>query len=72
MVWCLLRSNTLKLWMPQLFAMIETYEASHPQKTSDSYPSICIMLDGRNSTIENSTIPVDHTNLVEQVCATVI
>ncbi|XP_043269117.1 synaptic vesicle glycoprotein 2B-like isoform X2 [Venturia canescens] len=38
-------SNSLRLWMPQLFTIIETYEANHPIKTSGPFPSICVMID---------------------------
>ena len=44
----LFRSNSLRLWMPQLFSMIETYTAAHPTPVSGRAPTICEMLDSSN------------------------
>ncbi|XP_044018646.1 synaptic vesicle glycoprotein 2B-like isoform X2 [Aphidius gifuensis] len=65
-------SNTLKLWMPQLFAMIETYEASHPDKTSESYPSICVMLETTNTTFQYINNTLNATLQKEEFCAPVV
>lgn len=40
-----LGSNSLRLWMPQLFAMIETYEKLHPVSASEISPTMCHILD---------------------------
>ncbi|KAK0183427.1 hypothetical protein PV327_001471 [Microctonus hyperodae] len=65
-------SNTLRLWMPQLFSMIETYEEMHPQNISGPYPSICVMLERTNSTFHNVNTYVNHTMIVEKICAPVV
>ncbi|KAK0095031.1 hypothetical protein PV326_009372, partial [Microctonus aethiopoides] len=65
-------SNTLRLWMPQLFSMIETYEEMHPENISGPYPSICVMLERTNSTFHNVNTYVNHTMIVEKICAPVV
>lgn len=57
--------------MPQLFSMIETYEEMHPQNISGPYPSICVMLERTNSTFHNVNTYVNHTMIVEKICAPV-
>ncbi|XP_024943449.1 synaptic vesicle glycoprotein 2B isoform X2 [Cephus cinctus] len=56
-----LGSNSLRLWMPQLFAMIETYQSMHPLESSGSYPSVCYMLDKTNYRPQ-SNITIGSTN----------
>lgn len=56
--------------MPQLFAMIETYEATHPNKTSEPHPSICVMLEATN--INNAVNAVNATLQKEEFCAPVM
>lgn len=51
------RSNSLRLWMPQLFAMIETYEQLHPTTASQPKPTMCHILEATKQTANdfNST-----------------
>ncbi|XP_011300580.1 synaptic vesicle glycoprotein 2B isoform X2 [Fopius arisanus] len=67
-------SNTLRLWMPQLFAMIETYEASHPVGSDEEFPSICVMLEQTNTTVDtiNKHNFINNTIEMEKICAPVV
>ncbi|KAG7204447.1 hypothetical protein KM043_004883 [Ampulex compressa] len=55
-------SNSLRLWMPQLFAMIESYKANHTMvSVSGRQPSFCHML-GQERTNNSSAVSfVNHT-----------
>ncbi|XP_066590146.1 synaptic vesicle glycoprotein 2B-like isoform X3 [Prorops nasuta] len=41
-------SNSLRLWMPQLFAMIEAYKSTHIEDSSISHPSVCYMFETKD------------------------
>lgn len=58
--------------MPQLFAMIETYESTHTQDTSK--PSLCDMLQqtsNSNNSYKNVNDYYNDTMTIEKVCAPV-
>ncbi|XP_014297516.1 synaptic vesicle glycoprotein 2B isoform X1 [Microplitis demolitor] len=66
-------SSTIRLWMPQLFAMIETYESTHTQDTSK--PSLCDMLQqtsNSNNSYKNVNDYYNDTMTIEKVCAPVV
>lgn len=57
--------------MPQLFAMIETYESTHSKDTSK--PSLCDMLQqtsGHNNTYQNNN-SYNQTIIVDSTCTPV-
>lgn len=57
------RSNSLRLWMPQLFAMIESYKNTfmkNDNRVSSLQPSFCYML-GQEKLHLNSTRYVNET-----------
>ncbi|XP_034948242.1 synaptic vesicle glycoprotein 2B-like isoform X2 [Chelonus insularis] len=65
-------SSTIRLWMPQLFAMIETYQYNHPVKEDGHLESICSMLEYSNSTLETGNKKNISLTIVDKVCAPVI
>ncbi|XP_047348212.1 synaptic vesicle glycoprotein 2B-like isoform X3 [Vespa velutina] len=63
-------SNSLRLWMPQLFSLIESYKVNHVLKDQmGSQPSFCYMLNSPEKSNDNVTIIVNST--VEAVVACV-
>ncbi|XP_072747274.1 synaptic vesicle glycoprotein 2B isoform X2 [Anoplolepis gracilipes] len=73
-------SNSLRLWMPQLFAMIESYKSTlmkNDKRISGLQPSFCYMLGQEkshlnstqyvNETINNSTVACVPAELNSQV-----
>ncbi|XP_043462186.1 synaptic vesicle glycoprotein 2C-like isoform X2 [Leptopilina heterotoma] len=62
---CTVGSNSLRLWMPQLFSMIETYTAMHPNSKA---VTVCEMLSGSKnnsfSSSNNSTQTICTENVV--------
>ncbi|KAL2733928.1 synaptic vesicle glycoprotein 2B-like isoform X4 [Vespula squamosa] len=55
-------SNSLRLWMPQLFSLIESYKVSHVLKDQmGSQPSFCYMLNSPEKSNDNVTVIVNST-----------
>ncbi|XP_046420410.1 synaptic vesicle glycoprotein 2C-like isoform X2 [Neodiprion fabricii] len=67
-----LGSNSLRLWMPQLFAMIETYEKLHPTSASEVKPTMCYMLDATKYLEKNLTDATNITTSAEPACTQMI
>ncbi|XP_048512481.1 synaptic vesicle glycoprotein 2C-like isoform X2 [Athalia rosae] len=68
-------SNSLKLWMPQLFAMIETYETMHaPISSSQAHPSVCHMLDITKHSDRNVTTVITNGTIstIVPVCTEMV
>ncbi|XP_043489592.1 synaptic vesicle glycoprotein 2B-like [Polistes fuscatus] len=55
-------SNSLRLWMPQLFSLIESYKINHVEKDHvDSRPSFCYIFNTTENNNDNVTTFVNTT-----------
>lgn len=62
-------SNSLRLWMPQLFSLIESYKVSHVKKDHlGIQPSFCYMLNHRKPSHDNVTMIVNATAEAAVAC----